>query len=84
MHREHFAPRRRGNAREHHALQLGAFGTTRCKIKTDFANKARFGSVGNELINRIGAARTVGKPPRVQAYTEFEVGISIELIGQGQ
>ena len=38
-----------------------------------FRHKARFGSVGDELINRIGAARTVGKPPRVQAYTEFEV-----------
>ena len=84
MHREHFAPRRRGDAREHRALQLSALGTTGRKIETDLSNKARFGSVGDELINRIGAARTVGKPPRVQAYTEFEVGISTEFIGQGQ
>ena len=84
MHREHFAPRRRGDAREHRALQLSALGTTGRKIETDFANKARFGSVGNELINRIGTARTVGKPPRMQAYAKFEVGISIELIGQSQ
>ena len=84
MHREHLALRRRRDAREHRALQLSAFGATGREIEADLANETRFGSVGYELINRIGAARAVGKPPRVQAYAKFEVGISIELIGQSQ